>query len=641
MNFFEHQDRSRRQTRWLLLLFALAVVAVVAVVDIVLLVAFGFLRPGEGAALFSAANLQANSPSLVGGALATGALVGLSSLYKTLTLRGGGGEVAKMLGGTLVDPDSRDPLRRRLVNVVEEISLASGVPVPEIYVLEQESGINAFAAGWSPADAAVAVTRGTLEKLDRSELQGVIAHEFSHILNGDMRINIRLVGALFGILVLALIGRRVLYHGHHLGRSRNSGGAAILALALALVAVGYIGLFFGRIIKSAVSRQREYLADASAVQFTRDPDSIGGALKKIAVYNDHSYLRVDTEEVGHMLFGPGRAQSLFATHPPLLQRISRVEPGFTEDELKVVADRIRRDAERQREVAAREEERRERQATKGPVPIDFQSLVEQIGNPDLHRILMAAVLADSLPVAATHVARAVESAPVALMYALLQDDAAGREQQLQAIETHLGERAARAVRELAGTAGPLESTQRLPLLEIALPALHRQPPDQLRRLLSAIDAMIHVDGQVDVFEYLLARIVRQYLWESANPHKVSVAGSKSLRQRRDAVRAVLAVVAGHGAPDDPEAALAAYRAALEEALGETPDALPDTSNWMELLDASLGRLDELTAPAKEKLLRALALAVQHDGEFKEAELELIRAVCSAMHVPIPPLVGGR
>lgn len=640
MNFFKHQDRSRRQTRWLLLLFAIAVLAVVAVVDLVLLVALGFLEPIDGAPLLSLPNLRANGDALLGGALATAAVIGLASLYKTLVLRGGGGTVARSLGGTLVDPDSRDPLRRRLVNVVEEIALASGVPVPEVYVLEREAGINAFAAGYSPADAAVAVTRGTLEQLERNELQGVIAHEFSHILNGDMRLNIRLIGALFGILVLALLGRRVLYHSHHLGRSRNSGAAAVVAIAIALVAIGYIGLFFGRIIKSAVSRQREYLADASAVQFTRDPSSIAGALKKIAVHGPHSYLMTDTEEVGHMLFGPGQTMNLLATHPPLLQRIARVEPGFTEEELAQVAARMKRDAERRRERAAAEQARAKRRAQQRPAPFDAQTLIDQIGNPDMERILMAAALAESLPAPAANTARAVESAPVALLYSLLLDDPDARALQLSVIGERLGARVETEVRQLVEADGVLRTGQRLPLLEIALPALHRQPRETLQQLLGTMDAMARVDGQVDVFEYLLIRLVRQYLWESANPHRVRISGRKSLASRRNAVANVLAVVAWHGAPDRPEAALAAYRAAMDEALGEAPEALPDVRAWMGILDEALPQLDELTAQGKEKLLRALTLAVRHDGAFGEAELELVRAVCSAMHVPIPVLSAG-
>ena len=304
MNFFEHQAQARKQSRWLIIIFLLAVLAIVAAIDLVVLVAVGFISWEPQAESLSFAEMaSANLPLMAGAAVASIAVIGLASLFKTASLRSGGGQVARQLGATLVDADTRDPLKRRLRTVVEDIALASGVPVPEIYVMDQESGINAFAAGYTPSDAAVAVTRGALEKLNRNELQGVIAHEFSHILNGDMRINIRLMGTLFGILMLALIGRRVLMHSHLAGRSsRDKNGAIILAVAFGLMAVGYIGLFFGRWIKAAVSRQREYLADASAVQFTRDPDSIGGALKKIAVYSDASYLNADTEEISHMLF---------------------------------------------------------------------------------------------------------------------------------------------------------------------------------------------------------------------------------------------------------------------------------------------------------------------------------------------------
>ena len=192
MNFFEYQEQARRQSRWLVILFILAVITIIVVIDIAMLVAFGVMNTEQQQELFSVQTLQANVPALLGGALVTTAVIAIASLFKTAALRSGGGKVARDLGGVLVEADARDPLRRRLYNVVEEIALASGIPVPEIYVLEQESAINAFAAGFTPADAAVAVTRGALEKLNRNELQGVIAHEFSHIFNGDMRLNIRL-----------------------------------------------------------------------------------------------------------------------------------------------------------------------------------------------------------------------------------------------------------------------------------------------------------------------------------------------------------------------------------------------------------------------------------------------------------------
>jgi Zn-dependent protease with chaperone function len=396
MNFFEQQDQARKQSRWLILGFIVAVLAIVAAIDLlILLVVVSSSVDSEGAPRFGAQLLADNLPLLAGGAVATLLVIGLASLFKTVSLRTGGGTIVRGLGGNLVESDPRDAKRRRLRNVVEEIALASGVPVPEIYVLEQESGINAFAAGYTPADAAVAVSHGALEKLNREELQGVIAHEFSHILNGDMRINIRLMGALFGILVLAVIGRRILMHSRFVGRSsRNKNGAAVMAIAFGLMSVGYIGLFFGRWIKAAVSRQREYLADASAVQFTRNPGGIGGALKKIAIYSDASYLNVDTEEISHMLFGDGRKMSLFSTHPPLTDRIANIDPGFQPADLDRLAAKIARD-----QIAA--EKARGRKAEKAQKPdrqlFNVDDLVDQIGNPDWERVLMAAAVAAAIP----------------------------------------------------------------------------------------------------------------------------------------------------------------------------------------------------------------------------------------------------
>ncbi|MFI4979519.1 MAG: M48 family metallopeptidase, partial [Nevskiales bacterium] len=320
MDFFQQQAKVRSHSRGLLLLFLLAVLGIVGAIDLVVLAALGFSHHSPQA------QPLAVLPILTGTSLAVLAVIALSTLYRIAALSGGGATVAKELGATLVSPDTHDPAQRRLRNVVEEIAIASGVAVPQIFLLEQESGINAFAAGYSPSDAVVTVTRGALDKLSRDELQGVIAHEFSHILNGDMRLNIRLMGLLFGILVLGIIGGKVLQY----GPSDRKGGGAILAIALGLFAIGYIGVFFGRLIKAGVSRQREYLADASAVQFTRQTEGIAGALKKVAGIAGGSKLNnTHGEEVAHMLFGDGIGYSaLFATHPPLLKRIKTLDPNF-------------------------------------------------------------------------------------------------------------------------------------------------------------------------------------------------------------------------------------------------------------------------------------------------------------------------
>jgi Zn-dependent protease with chaperone function len=631
VNFFEQQDHARRRTRWLVVLFVLAVFAIVLVVDFALVLGFGIADLQAGVTPLSAEGLAANLPLLIGGSVATTTLVGLASLFRTAALKGGGGKVARDLGGTLVDADSRDPLRRRLRNVVEEIALASGVPVPEVYVLEQESGINAFAAGYTPTDAAIAVTRGAMEKLSRSELQGVIAHEFSHIFNGDMRLNIRLMGALFGILVLALIGRKVLYHTRYMGRSRDNSGAAILLVAFALMVVGYIGLFFGRWIKAAVSRQREFLADASAVQFTRDPDGIGGALKKIAVYSEASYLDAETEEVAHMLFGAGRKMHLFATHPPLRARIRRIDRNFRDEDLETLADRIRRTEQRAAERAAAEQAQRE---TVRPGAFDAGQIMSEIGNPRWDRLLLAAAIAASIPEPVKRAAHSADWAPEVLFYTLLDSDSGIREQQLLAVAQHMGSDSETRVRGLLKAAPVLDPEQRLPLMEVALPSLKRHPPAFVKKVMDTVTRLIQVDGEIDVFEYLLARVVSQYLWEAMNPHSVRTAGRRRIAGLEGEVRMVLAVLATHG-DEDPERALRAYAEGMQRATGTKPSELPDTRNWIALLDAALRKLDDLRHEDKEVLVRAMIETVTADGRLVVAELELMRAVCASLHVPMP------
>ncbi|HLQ37751.1 MAG TPA: M48 family metalloprotease, partial [Planctomycetota bacterium] len=326
MDFFGHQERARRATRSLIVYFVLAVASIVLLVYL------------AATALLLASDLQPTwwrpQVLLIVGA-GTIAIVALAALFKTAQLRSGGAAVAQMLGGRPVAPDTQDLAERTLLNVVEEMAIAAGVVVPSVFVLDDEHGINAFAAGWGTGDAAVAVTRGALEQLDRDELQGVIGHEFSHLFHGDMRLNVRLMGVLFGILCLATIGQIIL---RSIGRGSGGGGgkkggaiAALAMFALALMAIGYLGVFFGRLIKAAVSRQREFLADASSVQYTRNPAGIGMALAKIGGKVGSRIHANHKEEVTHMLFADG-VQHMFArlhaTHPPVEVRIEQVLPGF-------------------------------------------------------------------------------------------------------------------------------------------------------------------------------------------------------------------------------------------------------------------------------------------------------------------------
>ena len=338
MNFFEHQEAARKKTSLLVFYFVLAVAAIVAAVYLAVLAAFLFAEKDRPGGLDVSLLWQPELFLLV--AVATLALVGGGSVYRIAALSGGGHTVAELLDGRPIDPNTTDPDERRVLNVVEEMAIASGTPVPPVYLLEDEEGINAFAAGYTPSDAVIGVTRGCVQSLTRDELQGVIAHEFSHILNGDMRLNIRLMGVLYGILMISITGW-FLFRITGGGSSRRDdgdkkeGNNPLPLLGLALYVIGYVGVFFARLIKAAVSRQREYLADASAVQFTRNPPGIAGALKKIGASADGSRVRdAEAEEVSHMFFGEAlglAASNLMATHPPLADRIRRIDPSFDGD----------------------------------------------------------------------------------------------------------------------------------------------------------------------------------------------------------------------------------------------------------------------------------------------------------------------
>jgi Zn-dependent protease with chaperone function len=285
MDFFEEQALARKRTLRLVLLFAAAVVGVVVAVYFLAMIFYTAGATDAAGVAYVTGDydnvgklaLSFWDPGVLLFAVgSTATVVGLGSLYKIAQLRDGGPAVALSLGGRKVDPDSTKLEERRLLNVVEEMAIASGVPVPEVYVLDREPGINAFAAGNTTSDAVIGVTQGTLQLLRRDELQGVVAHEFSHILNGDSRINLRAIGLLHGIFLLALIGRFLTRGSMH---SRKKGGGGVALIGLGLLAIGSIGVFFGRMIQSSISRQRRCSSRATpTVWWARSRRSVGQRL---------------------------------------------------------------------------------------------------------------------------------------------------------------------------------------------------------------------------------------------------------------------------------------------------------------------------------------------------------------------------
>ncbi|MBS0431655.1 MAG: M48 family metallopeptidase [Proteobacteria bacterium] len=654
MDFFAQQRRVRSSGRWLVALFVLAVLSIVVAVDLVCAVALRVgPRPG---------------PLLAVSALVL-AVIGLCSAYRVASLRGGGSAVARGMDATPVPADTSNPAWKRLRNVIEEVAIASGVPVPEIWVMENEAGINAFAAGYTPADAAVCVTQGCLDKLDRDELQGVIAHEFSHVLNGDMRLNIRLIGLLFGILALGIIGRFLMYSGS--GRSRRDSGNIAL-VGIALFAIGYLGLFFGKLIQAAVARSRESLADASAVQFTRQTTGIAGALKKIAALVDGSQLQSSgRDEVRHMLFGDADASSLFATHPPILARIRALEPQFDPSELDRIvrewaqaggnAESIRPthpDHPFQRAVHDFAKADGDVDVTEPLFPkpagtaatgaalpnpaatlaIAAAGVAAQVGTPGSDDYHAASALHARMPDALASAARDPRGAPAVVFALALSDQADLQQRQLQAIAQAFDASLADAARGLQARMGELHPMLRLPLAQLAFPALKRRPRAELETFTRTLDALIHADQQVDLDEYCLARLVQAQVIAALDPSANFKAGSLRLIDSQDALRDLCALVA-HFGNDDMDASRRAFLLAMQEALpGSTPlFAIPD--DWQGALDAALEKLSRLNPEGKELTVRALTRAIAEDGKVNLAESELLRVVCAVLGCPLPPVLA--
>ena len=632
MNFFEQQQRARRRTWLLAALFVLAVSVTVLLANAVVLGVVTFYAAGGLTSLSPVAWARAHPQAALWTSAATLAFIAVASLARMRALRRGGGALVRALGGTFVHSGADDPRRRQLRNVVQEMAIAAGVPVPEVYVLEEEQGINAFAAGFAPGDAAIAVTRGTLEYLDRDELQGVIAHEFSHILNGDMRLNMRLLGVLNGIQVIGQAGRGVLrsfWHRSYRRKRRGSQAAGVMLFAaIALVAIGWLGTLFGTMIRAAVSRQREFLADAAAVQFTRNPAGIAGALKKIAASPLRAVLQTaDAEELGHMLIADGRKlfRSMFATHPPLLERIRSIERRFDPAEL----ERVKLVPVPGARVPGAREKGNGR-----TLPLSPALVVASVGELSADALADAARREAELPAALVRAARSTAYAPSLVLALVLSKDAGERAAQIDRAGARLPHGLCAHLAAFHSLAASLAPERRMPLIALAFPALRQRPRAELVRYLAMIDELVRADGRYDVLDYALVRFLRVQLGDAAAPgraHRQVRLGS--LKAEARVLLAVLASAGGRG----EAAARTAYQAGMNRLFGKSVPPFALERPWVAALDRALGRLDALAPRAKQALVEALVLVIRHDRRISLGETELLRAVCASLHCPLPPL----
>ncbi|MEM1432518.1 MAG: M48 family metallopeptidase [Pseudomonadota bacterium] len=640
MDFYRAQDSARRMTSRLVVLFGAAVLTLVLLTNLLVGTALVLLQEPNSVGVANLETRLLSIPPLTWLWVTLGVVgtVGLACLFKFAQLSGGGRAVAEALGGHLVAPDTTDRQQRRLLNVVEEMALASGVPVPPVYLIP-EPGINAFAAGFSTGDAVIGINQGSLDALNRDELQGVMAHEFSHLLNGDTRINLRLIALLYGILFLGLLGRLLLRGSHRgsSGRRGSSNGAPVALFGVGLMAIGFGGTFFGNLIKSAVSRQREYLADAAAVQFTRNPPGLANALKKIGGSTAGSrMLSPNAAEASHMYFAEGVGHwlgGLMATHPPLPDRIRAIEPGWDGQFLEGNAGLAASGPSDPRLSGLH--------AGTEALALDVvESRVadspQLVGNPsEVSRRTAEAVL-DSTE----HKLRDAAHSPFdarALIYALLiATDPLLRQRQLAQVAERDDARLPGAVEGLLPLLETTDDLHRLTLAQAAMPALKASSRDQAQRLLRTIAELIKADRQIALFEWVLHRILVQELrphFEKPSPPRWRYG---TLSQVSDACAELLSALATRGNPQarSQREAFAAGAEALGLALAF--DSRPDPN--LERLSGAMGRLRRLTPLAKPRVLKAAAATVLADELVTVDEGALLQGVAATLDCPLPPAI---
>jgi Zn-dependent protease with chaperone function len=621
MDFFEAQDEARKKTKWLVLWFVLAVIGVVVAVDLLAIALYD--GPNQIYIVITASVL-------------TGGIMLAASGYKTTQLSAGGSVVAEDLGGRLVMPGSADFEEKRLLNIVSEMALASGMPVPQVYLLDHEEGINAFAAGTEPSNAVIGVTRGCLQRLSREELSGVIAHEFSHIINGDMRLNMRLMGLVFGLVVISIIGRGMVqllrFQGGSSRRNNKEGGNVMLVLfllGLGLLVIGGLGSFFGRLIQAAVSRQREFLADASSVQFTRNPDGIVGALKKIGGSEIGSKIKTPKAvEASHMFFSNGGMFNFFLmTHPPLDVRIRAVQKNwdgkFESSEIKpITANRNTKNEERDGPL----------DALPGAVVL---GAVSGIGQGERRRISTGQQLHQGISQRWREAIHDREEAQAVIFGLLLNKDEKFLSKEVSFLEEEAGGEAKELALKWQAEARGLHSARKIALVEMALPTLRSLSPLEYERFRDIMRWLIASDGQVELFEFMIQRVIERHLgsyFERKAFRNIAYHQFDRLLPEANILVSTVSEI-GAGCADDAEAAYL-------EATSDWKDRLDRKGvSSHDELDEALDKFSQASPLVKRQILVACVTAAARDGKLSSREAELLRTIADSIGCPLPPFPG--
>jgi Zn-dependent protease with chaperone function/uncharacterized tellurite resistance protein B-like protein len=640
MNFFQHQERARRRT-WLLgLYFVIAVLAIVVAVSLCLYLAVLWLAGGN-----YPLREWLQSPGMLWSMIITLLIVLFGSARKAWQLRGGGVALAELLGAREVLPDAANAADRRLRNVTEEMAIASGIPAPRTFVMENELAINALVAGYRPTEAVMIVTRGALDTLSREELQGVIAHEFSHIFNADMRLNMRLMSVLAGILAIGKVGElllhantRVRFTNRRSGRNEAAGIAFLIILGLAMMVIGYIGLFFGRLIKAAISRQRELLADASSVQFTRNASGIANALIKIRNQHGSHLISSHGEDMSHMCFGatvPFHLQHLLATHPPLDHRLKALGGDW------LARARVRQRQNGGSSAGSTAAMPEQAMGFAGGSPAQLATSVAalgiagSVGSVAQAHLGYAHSLHQSIPEELKQNLRQPESARWVVLALAIGASRSNAEQLCEGLSLSSLEK--QIVQQLASQITALGTRLRLPLTDLAIPALKQLPAEQRDAFIDELDSLVRHDQRLTLFEFVLTRILADHLRPNA-------ARSSPIRFRQYAavaaqIQLVLSLMV-HASGARDQLAQQLFDRASGTLLPAGRTLLPAEKCRIEALDQALADLRDLTPLLKGPLLDSLADVARADGMIQVQEAELLRGIATLMDCPMPPLLQG-
>lgn len=652
MDFFGYQEQARKRTIYLIVLFALAVICIIFAINVFVAAALHVAYSDERTLSGYPSHHVRQSPPFSNAAvffwvsIISFSVILVVSIFKIYSLSEGGMVIAEMLGGRYVNPYTSDPTEKRLLNVVTEMAIASGIPVPPVYILDNEDGINAFVAGYDPGNAVIAVTKGSLNILTRDELQGVIAHEYSHILNSDTRLDIRIIGVLSGILAFATAGYYLTRGSFRVRDWRIAIGGSIIGMAL--IIIGYTGVFFSRIIKCAISRQREYLADASAVQFTRNPGGLAGALKKIGKSPDGSKIRhYRAEEMSHIFFATGISgwlDSLFNTHPPLTERIRRIKPSFNGGFLPVVEEHDGRpvDADILGFHPAGQESSCAGSSDTRP-SMDFATFAASIGKPHYENLACARQTIASIPPEIIEATRKPLTAALLAWSLHISEDPEVREKQLSLISASLPASPLQQNNTdmtTALSAIPKDPVIRFLLADMAIASLKGLSLEQYNSFRETTNALFEMDNKVTLFEYMLQNMIIRNVDKVFSPPKQQRVYYQSITSLLPHYTKLISTLSYYGTADRARAEFAFETAKMRAGIKEPITLLPYDETGVAAVRNALNVLNAAAPKIKRLVLESAASCVFFDGNVTIEEAELLRCIADALDCPVPPILPG-